>query len=236
MQLLALCLDHTCGKPKIHPISYKLPIIGGTEATPYSIPWQVSFQEPDQEGHFSHNCGGALLSPRHVITAAHCTATAMKHVCDLDPELCSYVVVGKHSLNDTSDGRIHEICRSREHPLYKTDEGNNPKYDFSIIHLKKPVDIGPRAATVRLPTSRLAGDFLAGKQLTVSGWGRLNGNDFHTPNNLQVVRVPGIRNEVCKRKYTGISSIISAELCAGDLDVGGIDSCKGDSGGNQQNK
>ena len=52
------------------------------------------------------------------------------------------------------------------------------------------------------------------------------------PNNLQVVRVPGIRNEVCKQKYTGISSIISAELCAGDLDVGGIDSCKGDSGGN----
>ena len=43
-------------------------------------------------------------------------------------------------------------------------------------------------------------------------------------------------NEVCKQKYTGISSIISAELCAGDLDVGGIDSCKGDSGGNHQTK
>ena len=235
MQLLTLCLDYACGikigyRPKNHPMS--LPIAGGTEATPYSIPWQVSLQDPDGKGNFVHDCGGALLSPRHVMTAAHCTAGLSKDVCRFRPDWCSYVVVGKHSLNDTSDGRIHEICRSREHPLYKTDEGNHLKYDFSIIHLKKPVEIGPRAATVCLPTSRLAGDFLAGKQLTVSGWGRLNGNDFHTPNNLQVVRVPGIRNEVCKRKYTGISSIISAELCAGDLDVGGIDSCKGDSGGN----
>ncbi|KAH8027987.1 hypothetical protein HPB51_012257 [Rhipicephalus microplus] len=46
-------------------------VVGGTEATPYSWPWQVSLGNPEYEG-IGHFCGGALISSQWVLTAAHC--------------------------------------------------------------------------------------------------------------------------------------------------------------------
>ena len=39
-------------------------IVGGVEAKPHSIPWQV---------YLDFGCGGTLISSQHVVTAAHCT-------------------------------------------------------------------------------------------------------------------------------------------------------------------
>lgn len=42
-------------------------IIRGDEAFPNELPWQVSIQ--DEKGHV---CGGAIISPNLILTAAHC--------------------------------------------------------------------------------------------------------------------------------------------------------------------
>ena len=44
-------------------------IVGGNEATPFSIPWQVQIIKV---GWWDHVCGGTLIPPRQVMTAAHC--------------------------------------------------------------------------------------------------------------------------------------------------------------------
>ena len=187
--------------------------MGGFEAVPYSIPWQVRLTRDD--------CGGTLISPRHVMTAAHCILTNTK------------VVVGEHFARNASDGTIHETCRYSNHPLYAQSPHRIKEYDFSILHLKKPVEFGPRAVPACLPTSRHGGDFLAGKILTTSGWGATL-NDTHDNSKLRFVKVPGITLAECQKLYSANPTrpIYAVELCAGDTDAGGIDACGGDSGGN----
>ena len=178
------------------------------EAEPYSIPWQVRLTE---------GCGGTLISPRHVLTEAHCMPNGA-------------VVVGDHSISNPSDGRVHEVCRYRDHRKYEVRKA----YDFSIMHLKRPVDIDSRAVPACLPTAKHSGDFLVGKNLTVSGWGQFEYDDFASPDELHVVTVKGISNAQCKEMYskTFLGHLINSEnLCAGDIIDGGEDSCSGDRGG-----
>ena len=41
-------------------------IVGGNEVDPNSIPWQVLYLSPGRI------CGGTIISPYHIMTAAHC--------------------------------------------------------------------------------------------------------------------------------------------------------------------
>ena len=187
-------------------------IVGGSEVTPYSLPWQVAFVSRGSNRPF---CGGTLISDRHVLTAAHCTSGREKYD----------VIVGEHRITSTADGTRHGVCRYVDHPKYSRSTLN---YDFSILHLETPVAIGARAAPACLPPSNFDGNFLAGKTLTVSGWGRLSSGGG-SPTVLHSVGVPGMTNVQCEGNYPG--EITNAMVCAG-RDEGGIDSCQGDSGGN----
>ena len=183
-------------------------IVGGSEVTPYSIPWQVALVRRGSKRPF---CGGTLISNRHVLTAAHCTRGSMD------------VIVGEHQITWSSDGTRHSVCRYSDHPRYNSRTTNN---DFSILHLQKPVQIGSRANVACLPPTNFAGNYLAGKSLTVSGWGALS-EGGGSPTTLHAVRVPGMSNYQCRRSYR---SITDAMVCAGQA-RGGVDSCQGDSGG-----
>lgn len=66
--------EFACGAAKLNtvrPDSLTSRILGGQEATEGSWPWQVSLQifTTEPNGHY---CGGSLIHPQFVVTAAHC--------------------------------------------------------------------------------------------------------------------------------------------------------------------
>ena len=190
-------------------------IVGGSEVTPYSLPWQVALVGQGGSRPF---CGGTLISDRHVLTAAHCTSG--------NPNSPSFqVIVGEHRVTSSADGTRHSLCRYIDHPNYSSSSLTN---DYSILHLSTPVTIGSRAAPACLPSSTFGDSFLDGKTLTVSGWGALS-EGGGSPSVLHKVDVPGMTNSRCNSYYSGITNSM---LCAGQAS-GGIDSCQGDSGGDK---
>jgi trypsin len=135
------------------------------------------------------------------------------------------VVVGEHSITSTEDGTRHSVCGTTVHPNYNDGTTN---YDYAIVRLSQPVQLGSRAVPACLPGGSFGGSFLDDKTMTVSGWGSTSqgGNQAEV---LMSVDVPGMSNQQCGNAY-GQYDITNAMMCAGRAS-GGIDSCQGDSGG-----
>ena len=102
-----------------------------------------------------------------------------------------------------------------------------PDYDFAILELVTAIDLTRTspAKAVNLPEPTDI-NFSPGTNFTVSGWGALC-ERCNSPSKLQYVTVPAILDSKCREAY----DITPRMICAGNVEDGGIDSCKGDSGG-----
>ena len=135
-------------------------------------------------------CGGSLLSTRHVLTAAHCTAGASPS--DIR------VIVGEHDTTD-SVADIRSISAITDHPNY--DASNNFANDFSILTLASPITLSNVAAPVCLPSS--SSSQFTGQLATVTGWGTTSSGGSQPPR-LREVDVTVVSNQQCNNDYGGI--------------------------------
>jgi len=190
-------------------------IVNGQPATECEWSWQVGLRSRTSGTPW---CGGMLIHPEWVLTAAHC----------LVGESRLNVVAGEY---DTRRNSGNEQSRwSSEiivHPQYNDNTMNN---DFGLVRLESPVDITDCVGTVCLPSS--GGDVAPGTACWISGWGTLSSGGSQ-PTKLQEAQVTVLSNSDCKKTSYDYSDISQTMLCAQGKTANGeiTDACQGDSGG-----
>jgi hypothetical protein len=234
------------------------PVAGaGGEDTPYSTggkpvlaraaPWQAQIYYPNNNSAFTeklrlgmplwqlqHKCGGTLIAPDWVLTAAHC----------IDDEMVKQGYRVRLGAEDISkgDGETFMIDRIVRHSRYANKGHPRPPLppvpppnmyanDIALIHIVKDARTQPLADPTRIrPIPLYPKPVAGGTEITATGWGKTE--DVALNKNSAVLMKVDLRvmdTTTCqKRPNYGAERISDKVICAANPKQ---KTCKGDSGG-----
>jgi len=187
----------SCGKI---PINAKNRVIGSIETRPHEFPWMVRIQGGCQGG----TCGGALISPRLVLSAYHCTwSTAVPPYdgstpCDHRDER-RVAIIGQHDINNFRSNHHNTIpiidVKYPNHGKHVFRQGDYDTHDFAILVLKYPAKFSKTIQPICLPQQ---GQEFYGVNAIAAGWGRFAPPQVNT-NESPVLRAASVR--VARKRY-----------------------------------
>nr|XP_056719553.1 serine protease 55-like [Euleptes europaea] len=185
-------------------------IVGGTKAFPGEWPWVVSIQTTSY-----HFCGGSIVHPWWVLSAAHCFQDATR-------TSGIKVAAGSNFLGQHNVTRW--VRRIFTHPLYHPKTFDN---DLALLLLQEPIPYSIYHSAVCLPDNTIVPDDDMWENCIVAGWGLTKAGSNKASYALLKVQVGMVNWLLCRR---WLPSLTRNMICAG-FEAGGKDACQGDSGG-----
>jgi len=169
-------------------------VFGGRDAAPGAWPFQVALLQrwgldatPESQ-YYAQFCGGSVIAPDLILTAAHCV--------DFDGETVpADDVVVLTGATDLTEGTRHDVAAILKHPGYDPIRLDN---DIALLRLTTPTTA---------PAIRLATETPESGPVWVTGWGMIEDETF--PDWLQEVKVALQPSAACNG---GIKEVFRADI------------------------
>ncbi|XP_052224327.1 uncharacterized protein LOC127839977 [Dreissena polymorpha] len=204
------CQPRECGKRQVTTQSF---IVGGEDAAPGAWPWQVAL-------HFfgSYFCGGSLITPEFVLTAAHCVEKYRNQPGDLTV----WLGANNRAIAEVTR-KVISVKEVQSHENHVWFESN----DIAILQLDKPVTYTPYIQPICLPEAEEHVPLYSTCFTVGWGWEKWEGKFRQV---LQQLKMTLWDQEKCNSSLAWAGKVSGTTICAGYYS--GVKSiCRGDSGG-----
>ncbi|TKR76213.1 hypothetical protein L596_017387 [Steinernema carpocapsae] len=196
----------------------RIQVFGGRRAYQGRFPFYVSVSL-----HFGNaigSCGGSLLTPRHVLTAAHCNLRPTTND--------SFVIMGldtrRKDPHTTHGVQVRNVISAVNHKDFK--KPHKFSNDLAVLTLAEPFELTNYVQIINIPVddSELQKQYWA----TLCGFGayKLVNKTLYESEDLLYANIPLIDSKRCKKRWPAFDE--QNQICAG---MNGTGSGPGDSGG-----
>merc|ERR1712152_15693 len=172
-----------------------------------------------------YQCGGSLIAPGVILTAAHCAAKFQQEPTKLK------IRCGEWDTQNQTEPRPHQDRYVQALDIHPEFNPRNLANDWAVLYTAQDFDLQAHIDTVCLPQPEELFDF---QTCFATGWGK---DQFGAAGNYQVVLkeidLPVVGHDQCEAslRTTRLGKRFQLDdsfICAGGVD--GKDTCKGDGG------